>query len=72
MDSPELKAFTVSGIKVAAYNGSDAKVLAAPILRSNEEWCQDVTAWVALRAERDEANDHCIDQSQKKAYILES
>lgn len=70
MESPQLKAFKVKEITVAAYNGSDAKVLAAPILRSHEEWCNDVNGWVALRAERDEGSDHRIDQSQKEAYIL--
>lgn len=70
MDPKYLKAFIVGEIKVAAFNGSDAKVLAAPLIRSNEEWCNDVSAWVALRAERDLNGDDAIDQSKTEAYII--
>lgn len=70
MEAKQLKAFVVGTIKVAAFNGSDAKVLAAPLIKPNDEWCNDVTAWVALRAERDLNGDASLDQTQKEAYII--
>lgn len=68
--APEpLKAYKVNDMLVFASRGSDAKVLAAPQIRSMVEWREDVSAWVALRAERTPELDELKDQNQTEAYI---
>jgi hypothetical protein len=44
-------------------------MLAAPKLRPNEEWREDVAAWVALRAERAPELDDQVDPNQTEPYI---
>ena len=64
-----LHAYTVEDILVFATRGTEAKILAAPELRPNSEWQQDVAAWVALRAERCPELDHLVDTSKTEAYL---
>lgn len=69
MTASSLKAYTVEQILVFATRGTEAKLLAAPQLRSADEWREDVAAWVALRAERMPEYDDQLDPTQTSAYI---
>lgn len=71
MSERPLNAFDVGGLTVFAINGCQAKELAAPHLRPNSEWQEDVSGWVALRAERCKAFDHKLDPNATEAYILQ-
>ncbi|WP_300425780.1 hypothetical protein [uncultured Thalassolituus sp.] len=64
-----LRAYKVQEILVFAGRGTEAKLLAAPQLRPNEEWKADVAAWVALRAERTPELDELADPSRTEPYI---
>lgn len=64
-----LQAYKVNHILVFASRGTEAKMLAAPLLRPNEEWREDVAAWVALRAERTPELDELLDPTQTAPYI---
>lgn len=66
----KLKAYKVGDLLVFAFKGTEAKLLAAPLLRSDEEWQKDVSGWVALRAERMPEEDHKIDPSRSEPYTL--
>lgn len=64
-----LQAYKVKNILVFADRGTEAKMLAAPLIRPNEEWRADVAGWVALRAERTEELDHLADPDKTEPYI---
>ena len=64
-----MRAYKVEHILVFADRGTEAKMLAAPKLRPNEEWREDVAAWVALRAERAPELDDQVDPTQIEPYI---
>lgn len=65
-----LKAYKVNNYIVYANKGTEAKLLAAPMIRSNTEWCEDVAGWVALRAERAPEFDTEVDIHAKAPYIV--
>lgn len=64
-----MRAYKVEHILVFADRGTEAKMLAAPQLRPNEEWREDVAAWVALRAERAPELDDQVDPAKTEPYI---
>ena len=64
-----LKAYELGKLTVFAPNGVMAKSFAAPMIRTNEEWCNDVTGWVALMADRRMDLDHLLDESKTETYI---
>jgi len=64
-----VRAYKVEHIVVFAGRGTEAKLLAAPELRPNSEWQEDVAAWVALRAERAPELDSQLDPSKTEPYI---
>ena len=64
-----LKAYELGPLIVFAPNGVTAKSFAAPTIRTSEEWCNDVTGWVALMADRRADLDHLLDQSKTETYI---
>lgn len=66
-----LKAYKVNEHLVFATRGTEAKILAAPLIRPVEEWREDVAAWVALRAEREPTMDDLKDPSKTEAYIYQ-
>lgn len=66
---PTLRAYRVEQYRVFATRGTEAKVLAAPLLRPMDEWREDVSAWVALRAERTPEHDHLLQPNKTDAYI---
>jgi len=65
----ELKAYELGDLIEFAPNGVMAKSFAAPMIRSNEEWCNDVAGWVALMADRRIDLDHLLDESKTETYI---
>lgn len=71
MSERPLNAFDCGGLIVFATNGCKAKELAAPHIRPNSEWREDVSSWVALRAERRKELDHKLDPQATEAYILQ-
>ena len=64
-----LQAYKVQHILVFASRGTEAKMLAAPLIRPNEEWREDVAAWVALRSERTPELDHLADPERSEPYV---
>ncbi len=64
-----LKAYKVDNYIVYANKGTEAKLLAAPMIRSNTEWREDVAGWVALRAERAPELDTEVDIQATEPYI---
>lgn len=64
-----LRAYKVQNILVFSNRGTEAKLLAAPVLRPVEEWREDVSAWVALRAERSPELDELVDPERTEPYI---
>ncbi len=64
-----LQAYKVQNILVFANKGTEAKLLAAPTLRPMEEWKEDVSGWVALRADRAPTLDDQVDPNQTDPYI---
>ncbi len=64
-----LRAYKVNDILVYASRGTEAKTMAAPMIRPVEEWRKDVSAWVALRAERAPELDAQWDESRTEPYI---
>lgn len=64
-----LQAYKVEDVLVFASRGTEAKMLAAPALRPMEEWREDVSGWVALRAERSPELDDLCDPSREEPYI---
>ncbi len=64
-----LQAYKVEQILVFASRGTEAKMLAAPLLRPVEEWREDVAAWVSLRAERMPALDDLADPEKNEPYV---
>ena len=66
---PPMRAYRVRHLLVFAHKGTEAKLLAAPELRPMSEWQQDVSAWVALRADREPRLDDQLDRHQTEAYI---
>lgn len=67
-----LLAYKVRHILVFATRGTEAKLLAAPLLESNEYWHENVDKWVALRAERSPELDALCDPQQSAAYVQPS
>lgn len=65
----KLKAYKVGDQLVFAFKGTEAKLLAAPLLRTDEEWQKDVSGWVALRAERMPELDHQVDLTRTEPYF---
>lgn len=65
-----LKAYKVANYLVYASKGTEAKLLAAPMLRSDAEWREDVAGWVALRAERAPDFDSSVDTSATEPYVI--
>lgn len=63
-----MRAYKVKHILVFAERGTEAKMLAAPLLRPNEEWREDVADWVALRAERAPELDDQVDPTKTEPY----
>lgn len=66
----KLKAYKVGELLVFSFKGTEAKLLAAPLLRTDEEWQKDVSGWVALRAERTPELDHLLDPSRTEPYTV--
>ncbi|GAA6145519.1 MAG: hypothetical protein CSH37_08495 [Thalassolituus sp.] len=66
-----MRAYKVQDIVVFASRGTEAKLLAAPKIRPDEEWREDVAAWVALRAERAPELDDQVDPAQSTPYIFQ-
>lgn len=66
----KLKAYKIGDLLVFAHKGTEAKLLAAPQIRSMEEWKQDVAGWVALRAERTPEEDHKVDPTRTEPYTV--
>lgn len=66
-----LQAYKVEDILVFTYKGTEAKLLAAPKIKSMEEWREDVAGWVALRAERTPELDDKLDASRTEPYIYQ-
>lgn len=64
-----LQAYKVQDVLVFASRGTEAKLLAAPLIRANEEWREDVSAWVALRSERTPELDNLVDPTKTEPYI---
>lgn len=64
-----LQAYKVQDILVFSNKGTEAKLLAAPVIKSMEEWREDVAGWVALRAERTPELDDKVDVSRTEPYI---
>lgn len=64
-----LKAYKVNEYLVFATRGTEAKILAAPLIRPVDEWREDVAGWVALRAEREPEMDDMKDPHKTEAYI---
>lgn len=64
-----LKAYKVQDIVVFSDRGTQAKLLAAPLIAEAAYWQQHADAWVALRAERVPEFDHLVDPEQTQAYI---
>ncbi|ASP39553.1 hypothetical protein CHH28_13090 [Bacterioplanes sanyensis] len=64
-----MRAYRVRHLLVFAHKGADAKMLAAPELRPMAEWQQDVSAWVALRADREPQHDDQLDANKSEPYI---
>ncbi|WP_430462186.1 hypothetical protein ACQUQU_05175 [Thalassolituus sp. LLYu03] len=67
-----LRAYKVQEFLVFASRGTEAKMLAAPRIRSEAEWREDVSAWVALRAERAPELDELVNPDATEAYIQEA
>ena len=66
-----MRAYKVQDIVVFASRGTEAKLLAAPKIQSDVEWREDVSAWVALRAERAPELDDKVDPTQSEPYIFQ-
>lgn len=64
-----MQAYKVDKVLVFADKGTEAKMLAAPLIRPWEEWREDVAGWVALRAERRPDKDELIDPDATSPYI---
>jgi hypothetical protein len=64
-----LQAYKVGHILVFSNKGTEAKMLAAPLLRPWQEWREDVAAWVALRSERAPDLDHLLDPACQEPYV---
>ena len=64
-----LHAYKVREVLVFATRGTHAKLTAAPILNSGKYWSENVTEWVALRAERTPEFDHLVDNTQTEPYV---
>ena len=67
-----LRAYKVNDLLVFASRGTEAKLLAAPRIRPEAEWREDVSAWVALRAERAPELDELADPGRHEPYIHEA
>lgn len=65
-----LKAYQVDQILVFATRGTEAKLMAAPLLRPHNEWKEDVAGWVALRAERCPEKDKEVDEAATGPYVV--
>jgi len=66
----KLKAYKVNDYLVFSFKGTEAKLLAAPLIRTDEEWQKDVSGWVALRAERTPELDHKLDPKRTEPYVV--
>ncbi len=66
----KLKAYKVRELLVFSYKGTEAKLLAAPLIRTDEEWQKNVSEWVALRAERMPELDHQLDPTRTEPYTV--
>lgn len=64
-----LKAYKVDNIVVFSDRGTQAKLLAAPLIHPAEYWHENAAAWVALRAERVPELDHLVDPTKTAAYL---
>ena len=64
-----MQAYKVETVLVFANKGTEAKMIAAPLLRPWEDWRADVAGWVALRAERVPDFDHLADPAAVKPYV---
>ena len=64
-----LQAYKVQDILVFSNKGTEAKLLAAPVIKSMDEWREDVAGWVALRAERTPELDDQLDSTRNEPYI---
>jgi len=64
-----LQAYKVDQILVFSNKGTEAKMLAAPLIRPWHEWREDVAAWVALRSERAADLDHLLDPAATEPYV---
>ncbi|MFY9179990.1 MAG: hypothetical protein WAO12_09485 [Venatoribacter sp.] len=67
-----LCAYKIHNVIVFAHKGTEAKLLAAPLIKPNEYWRNNVAEWVRLRAERDESLDHLWDASRTTPYVHSS
>ena len=66
-----LRAYRVKNILVFASRGTEAKLLAAPLIHPNEFWQENVADWVALRAEPAPEENHKLDASRTEPYVYE-
>lgn len=66
-----LRAYKVKNILVFATRGTEAKLLAAPLIQPNEFWQENVADWVALSVEPAPAEDHKLDASRTEPYVYE-
>ncbi|MFL0808626.1 MAG: hypothetical protein K6L60_15190 [Oceanobacter sp.] len=64
-----LQAYKVQDILVFSNKGTEAKMLAAPVIKSMEKWREDVAGWVALRADRTPELDDQVDPGKTEPYI---
>ncbi|MCY0966465.1 hypothetical protein [Parathalassolituus penaei] len=64
-----MQAYKVDKVLVFADKGTEAKMLAAPLIRPWEEWREDVAGWVALRAERKPELDPLVNPDATSPYI---
>lgn len=64
-----LQAYKVEQVLVFATRGTEAKMLAAPLIRPMEEWREDVASWVALRSERAPEFDELYDPQRTEPYV---
>lgn len=64
-----LQAYKVRDILVFANKGTEAKVMAAPVIQSMAAWREDVAGWVALRADRIPELDDQLDPEKTEPYI---
>lgn len=67
-----LKAYKVNNILVFSDRGTQAKLLAAPLIHPASYWQENVADWVALRAERVPELDHKVDATQTQAYVAKN